>query len=71
MEYIIWNPDGQTPPRVRFPRREDAQREAERLAQTHAGAQFYVCALVSVSRVQIVKTKYLDGVGADDAGVSL
>ena len=71
MEYIIWNPNGENPPRVRFRTRQAAQQEAERLARGNPGAQFYVCALVSVSRVQTIETVQLDGMSGDSVGISL
>lgn len=47
-EFIIWNPQGITPPSVIFDSREDAEAEARRLANKQRG-EFYVCALISVS----------------------
>lgn len=59
VQYIIWNPEGRTPPTVRFNDEAKAIAEAERLAARHAGQSFYICQLRSVSRMGPVATQRL------------
>ncbi|WP_261665259.1 hypothetical protein [Deinococcus sp. Marseille-Q6407] len=59
VQYIIWNPEGKTPPRVRFDDPARARAEAERLAGAHLGQAFYICQLVSVTQTGPVTTREL------------
>ena len=49
--YLVWNPDG-TNPRFRHSTKTGALIEAQRLAATSPGTDFYVLHAVSVSRVR-------------------
>jgi hypothetical protein len=48
--FLVWNEDG-FPPRCKHPTCEQAENEAERLANAHPGKQF--CVLVPVSRFSV------------------
>lgn len=53
--FLVWSPTGQHPPTHRHSERALARREAERLAELHPGAEFYVLAAESVcSKVRVV-----------------
>ena len=40
--WLVWSPEGDTPPRKRWSNQMDAEREAERMAQRFPGKDFYV-----------------------------
>lgn len=71
MNHIVWNPEGKTPPRVKFDCRQKAEAEARRPADNNPGQRFYVCALVSVSQSSGAQTSPLDGQTGDGVGLHL
>lgn len=40
--WIIWNPNGPTPPRVQFDSLAEAEKAAKNMARLHPGQEFYV-----------------------------
>lgn len=58
--FIIWNPEGKTPPSVKFTNREDAQKSAEGMARSFRGQEFFVMEARSLSVVDGVKTTELE-----------
>ena len=57
--WLVWSPQGVTPPSFRHPSEEQAQKEAERLAREHPSAEFYVLYAISCSKVTKVETTRL------------
>lgn len=55
--YIIWNPHGARPPKVRHATLAGAKAEAERLARENPGQEFYVLASQSRSVRREVHTE--------------
>lgn len=51
--FIVWSPEGKTPPRIRHETREDATAEAERLARSNPGDFFYVLESLTESRAPV------------------
>lgn len=49
--FVVWCPEGVTPPKVKHASRVSAEREAERLAHANHGSLFFVLSAVSVSEV--------------------
>lgn len=49
VSYIIWSPQGSSPPSVTFTRRWLAQRESERLSLAHPDQVFHVCKVKSAT----------------------
>lgn len=47
--YIVWSPQGQTPPTVTFNRRWAAENAAKRLSQSHPNSVFHVCKVKSTT----------------------
>lgn len=47
--FLVWSPTGKTPPTFRWDTREQAMKEAERLAGEHAGHEFFVLAALTKS----------------------
>lgn len=42
--FVVWSPDGPTPPKVSHPTHKSAHHAAHRLAEAHPGQQFMVMA---------------------------
>lgn len=40
--FIVWSPDGDTPPKVQHPSHKSAHHAAHRMAKEHPGQTFYV-----------------------------
>ena len=40
--FIVWSPEGTSPPKFRHPSFDDASAEAARLASVHMGRKFFV-----------------------------
>lgn len=57
--WILWSPEGTTPPRVTFDTREAALAQAEAMARQHRGNRFFVMEAKSLSMVDGVKTTVL------------
>lgn len=57
--YIVWCPNGTSCPRVVHPTKQEAQKEAQRLAASLPSNRFYVAKLESVSSTQQVVTTNL------------
>lgn len=62
--WIVWSPDGATPPRARHDSERAAIAEAERLARLNPGKEFFALAAVAVSQKVEVTTRRI-GVGDD------
>lgn len=56
--WMVWNPNG-TMPTYRHDSPDSAVTEAERLAKTHEGCQFFVLCAMSVSQKVTVSTQPL------------
>lgn len=53
--YLIWSPEGLTPPKYTHDTLENAQREANRLASVNPNRSFYVVKALSVHKVESKK----------------
>ena len=61
VEYIVWNPASNLPPRVRHPDRATAIKVAGRMAHENPGQEFIVCKLVNVAKKPLpVDVTYTD-----------
>lgn len=60
--FIVWCPTGTSPPSHRHDTFEDAQREAERLAECAPRAEFFVLGALARSQKVTVRTEHLEGV---------
>lgn len=59
--FLVWSPQGQTPPVVRHPTRAEAVIEAKRLAAQRPGAEFFVLASVGCAkRVDVAWIDHVD-----------
>jgi hypothetical protein len=60
--WLVWCPDGKTPPKHRHGTRESAEMEAARQARVNPGKKFYVLEPVCVAERQDVSiTQYNSG----------
>jgi hypothetical protein len=57
--YLVWSPQGCTPPRYRHESYAGAETEARRLAECHPHAAFFVMKAESISVKQTVVTHRL------------
>lgn len=62
--YLVWSPQGTTPPSCRHLSQASADTEAKRLAKTNPGKQFYVLLALTVSEKPEVVTRELDTASA-------
>lgn len=58
--WILWSPQGKTPPRVKFPTEKQALRIAEKMAAEHPGSEFFVLLTVARSVRREVTTERFD-----------
>lgn len=62
--YIIWSPQGQTPPRYTHKDYNEAKRAAISMAQQHPGQEFFVMLARMMAKVPdpIIIEQYDDGI---------
>jgi hypothetical protein len=58
--YIVWSPTGHTPPQIKHETRPGAVAEAERLARSNPGHDFYVMAASDMRAVPMKRIKFSD-----------
>jgi hypothetical protein len=56
--FLVWSPEGWTPPRVKHPTQAKAQEVAEQMARENPGKTFFVVQALSVSCVQPPRITY-------------
>jgi hypothetical protein len=64
--WIVWSPQGDRPPTHRHRSRQEAKREAERLAGKTSNHEFFVLEAQSVSQYKTVHTVELSAAGCWD-----